>query len=160
MKSGKKEAMIDINVLRKVVHGKKVLIDSNIIIYLTEEAEPYHHLSRELFSMVEAGQTRAVISLLSVSEVMQGPLRAGKTETALAVKDYLLNFPNSQCPEITSDVLDGVGREERINWKTLRAVDSLIIATGLHARVDLFISNDRHFIDSIPSDMMLTFVDA
>lgn len=77
--------MIDIATLRKSVRGK------------TEETEPYHRLSWELFSMIEEGISSAVISILSVSEVMQGPIRAGKTDTAMAVKNYLLNFPNSNC---------------------------------------------------------------
>jgi len=149
--------MIDVKALKKAVRGKKVLIDSNIIIYLTEETEPYYHLSQELFSMLEEGACNAVMSILSVSEVMQGPLRAGKTDTAMAVKNYLFNFPNSHCQQITFEVLDRMGMDERVNWKTLRIVDSLIVASGLYAQVDLFISNDRHFINSLPTEMMLSF---
>ncbi|MBS3809704.1 MAG: type II toxin-antitoxin system VapC family toxin [Desulfobacterales bacterium] len=149
--------MIDVKTLKKSARGKKVLIDSNIIIYLTEEIEPYHRLSRELFSMIEEGASNAVISILSVSEVMQGPLRSGKTDIATAVRNYLLNFPSSHCQDITSGVLDCVGQDERVNWKTLRTMDALIIASGLYARVDLFVSNDRHFINSIPPEMMLSF---
>jgi predicted nucleic acid-binding protein len=157
MKSGKKELMIDIKTLKKSVRGKKVLIDSNIIIYLTEQTEPYYHLSRELFSMIEEGLTQAVISILSVSEVMQGPLKAGKIEIATTVKKYLLNFPNSCCQQINYEVLDQVGKDERVNWKTLRTVDSLIVASGLYAQVDLIISNDRHFIKSLPPEILFTF---
>lgn len=142
--------------LKQAVKGKKVLIDSNIIIYLTEEIEPYCSLAREVFSLVEEGGSRAVISILSISEVMQGPLRAGMIEAAMAVKDYLTNFPNSICQHITPDVLDLVGRDQRVNWKTLRAFDSLIIASGLHAHVDLFLSNDRHFARALPSAMLLS----
>lgn len=149
--------MIDVKRLKKAVHGKSVLIDSNIIIYLTEETEPYCHLSRELFSMVEEGRSNAIISILSVSEVMQGPLRAGKTDAAIAVCNYLRNFPHSICQDITFDVLDLVGKDKKVNWKALRTLDSLIIASGLHAQAELFISNDRHFIQSLPPDMLLSF---
>ncbi|MFP4194607.1 MAG: type II toxin-antitoxin system VapC family toxin [Desulfobacterales bacterium] len=149
--------MIDVRTLKKSVRGKKVLIDSNIIIYLTEEIAPHHQLSRQLFSMIEEGCGSAVISILSVSEVMQGPLRSGKIDIATSVRNYLLNFPNSHCQEITSGVLDCVGQDERVNWKTLRTMDTLIIASGLYARVDLFVSNDSHFINSIPPEMMLSF---
>lgn len=54
-------------------------------------------------------------------------------------------------------MLEHVGKDERVNWKTLRAVDSLIIASGLHAHVDLFISNDRHFIKSLLPEILLSF---
>ncbi|MFP4285062.1 MAG: type II toxin-antitoxin system VapC family toxin [Desulfovermiculus sp.] len=142
--------------MKQALTGKKVLIDSNIIIYLTEEIEPYCSLAREVFSLVEEGGGRAVISILSISEVMQGPLRAGMIEAAIAVKDYLTNFPNSICQHITSDVLDLVGRDQRVNWETLRTMDSLIIASGLHAHVDLFLSNDQHFARSLPTEMLLS----
>jgi len=157
MKSGKKELMIDIKTLKKSVRGKKVLIDSNIIIYLTEEIEPYYQLVRELFFMIEEGSSNAVMSILSVTEVMRGPLRAGKVDIAMAVKNYLINFPNSICQHITFEVLDQVGTCEKVNWKTLRAADSLIVACGLHAQVDLFISNDRHFVKSLPPERLLSF---
>src|SRR4030042_4230670 len=155
MKSGKKDPMIDIKTLKKYLRGKKVLIDSNIIIHLTEQIEPYRHVVEELFSLIEEGSSKAVISILSVSEVMRGPLRAGKIDIAMAVKSYLVNFPNSCCQQITLEVLDTVGADERVNWKTLRTIDALIVASGLCAKVDLFISNDRHLIESIPPEMLL-----
>lgn len=148
--------MIDTKTLKKSVHGKKVLIDSNIIIYLTEKIEPYYQLSRELFAMVEEGNSSAVISILSVSEVMQGPLRAGKTDIAMAVKNYLINFPNTTCQQISSEVLDLVGWDDRVSWKSLRTADSLIVASGLQAQADLFISNDSHFLKSLPPEMLLS----
>jgi predicted nucleic acid-binding protein len=157
IKSEKIKLMIDIKTLEKCVRGKKVLIDSNIIIYLTEEIEPYRQLAHQLFSMIEDGSSNAVISIISVSEVMQGPLKAGKIDTAMAVKNYLLNFPNSNCQHITLEVLDKLGTDVRVNWKTLRAVDSLIVASGLHAQADLFISNDRYFVKSLPQEMLLSF---
>lgn len=149
--------MINTGTLKKSVQGKKVLIDSNIIIYLTEEITPFNDLSRELFSIIEAGGSEAVFSILSVAEVMQGPIRAGQLRTAMTVKNYLLNFPNSFCQGITHEVIDGVGTDKRVNWKTLRTVDSLIIASGLYAGVDLFISNDRHFVKSLLPEMLLSF---
>jgi predicted nucleic acid-binding protein len=149
--------MMTLETLKNNVSGKKVLIDTNIIIYLTDEIQPYHPLSQELFTMIEQGKTKAVISILSVSEVMQGPIKAGKTNLAFEVRDYLLNFPNSQCQYITYDIVERIGNDARINWKVLRSVDSLIIACGLYTEVDLFISNDRHFIKALPSSMLLTF---
>jgi len=149
--------MIDRKRLEKAVRGKRVLIDSNIIIYLTEQTEPYYHLSHALFSMIEDGISNAVISILSVSEVMRGPVKAGKIETATAICGYLRNFPNSLCQDITVDVLAYVGSDKSVNWQSLRTVDSLIIASGLCAHAELFISNDRHFMKSLPQKMLLSF---
>lgn len=149
--------MISLKKLKNTLSGKKVLIDSNIIIYLTDAIQPYDSLSKELFTMIEEGEADAVISILSVAEVMQGPMKAGKPDIAIEVKNYLVNFPNCQCRHVTNDVLDKLGNDERINWKALRSVDSLIIASGLYSEVDLFISNDRHFINALPREMLLSF---
>ena len=45
--------------LEKSVAGRKVLIDSNIIIYLTDSVAPYDVLSRRLFEMIENGDAAA-----------------------------------------------------------------------------------------------------
>ena len=149
--------MITLKTLKNVLYGKKVLIDSNVVIYLLDAIKPYDVLSQELFAMIEGGKVEAVISILSVAEVMQGLLKAGKADIALEVKDYLVNFPNSQCQHITDDVLEKIGNDDRVNWKTLRSIDSLIIASGLYAEVDLFISNDQHFTKSLATEMLVSF---
>ena len=148
--------MISASKLKKRVAGRTILIDSNIIIYLTDSVDPYLNLAKHLFAMVEAGDATAVISILSVGEVMQGPIRQGEYDLAMRAKEYLINFPNCQCQEITCSVLDRVGNDERIVWDGLRVVDSLIIASGLISGVDLFVSNDKHFQKAIPSPMMLS----
>jgi predicted nucleic acid-binding protein len=143
--------------LKKAVAGRKVLIDSNIIIFLTDSVNPYQTLAKLLFQMVEVGDAEAVISILSVGEVMQGPINQNQPSLALQVKDYLVNFPNCRCQEITLGVLDKVGGDKNIKWKGLRIVDSLIIASGLVNGVDHFISNDRHLLKAIPTPMMISF---
>lgn len=149
--------MISASEIYRKISGKRVLIDTNIIIYLTDCIDPFDGLSRQIFDMVESGETEAVFSILSIGEVMQGPIRKLRPRIAMDVKEYLTNFPNSRCQEITYDVLDRVGMDVRIAWEKLRTADSLIIASGLSNQVDLFISNDLHFSKAIPSDLLISF---
>ena len=143
-------------VLKKKINGKKILVDTNIIIYLTDMIQPYEPLSRLIFEMIEMGDASAVLSILSVAEVMQGPIKKGHHQNAQDVKNYLLNFPNISCQEITTDVLDHIGKNNLINWSGLRTTDSLIIASGLANDVELFISNDTHFKKAIPRNLALS----
>lgn len=143
--------------LKKEITGKKVLVDSNTIIYLTDSIQPYDSLSRVVFELIEEGKVQAVFSAISIAEVMNGPLKQGLKSTALQVRDYLLNFPNSHSQDINADVIGVIGIDERISWSKLRAVDSLIIASGLINEVDLFISNDLHFKKAISTDMIIAF---
>jgi len=149
--------MIPLTDFEKAISGKTVLIDSNIIIYLTDSVSPYAALSRRLFEMIEFGEVSALISIISVGEVMQGPLKKGLDQTALAVKDYLLNFPNLFCEPITNKVLDIIGNDNRIQWSKLRTVDSLIIASALKNRVNKIISNGNHFKQALPKELLLSF---
>jgi predicted nucleic acid-binding protein len=143
--------------LKRALKGRNILVDTNIIIYLTDDIPPYASLSRILFEMVESGSAFACFSMISIAEVMQGPLRQGTTQTALDVRDYLMNFPNSNCQDINRDVIDHVGKDEQIAWSRLRTLDSLIIASGLLNHVDAFVSNDEHFRQALPSQMLRTF---
>jgi predicted nucleic acid-binding protein len=152
--------MIHSSNLEALVTGHTLLIDSNIIIYLTDSVEPYANVARLIFEMVEAGRAQAVVSILSIAEVMQGPISMGRQPLAQEVRDYLVNFPNCHCQEITQPVLETFGNDERIAWNRLRTVDGLIIASGLAAGADIFVSNDRHFIQSVPDSMLISFFDS
>jgi len=142
--------------LTKAISGKKILIDTNVVIYLTDSIEPYLSLSRLMFEMVEAGDVFAVISMMTVAEVMQGPLKKGDIETAHQVREYLLNFPNTICQEIGIDVINEVGKNRRIIWSKLRTLDSVIIASGLVHDVDWIVSNDKHFKKALPPELFLS----
>jgi len=149
--------MISLTDFENAISGKTVLFDSNIIIYLTDSVSPYVALSRRLFEMIEIGEVSALVSIISVGEVMQGPLKKGLDQTALAVKDYLLNFPNLFCEPITNKVLNIIGNDNRIQWSKLRTVDSLIIASALKNKVNKIISNDNHFKQALPEELLLSF---
>jgi predicted nucleic acid-binding protein len=142
--------------LKKILPGKKVLVDSNIIIYLTDDVEPFAPISRLIFQMIERGDLLGVFSMVSVAEVMQGPLKRGLIEKAIEAKTYLLNFPNIECQDITADVIEKIGNDQRVKWAKLRTVDALIIASGLVRDVDLIISSDAHFQSALPEDFLLS----
>ncbi len=143
--------------LKRKIEGKKILIDTNIIIYLTEKIQPYEELSRLLFEMLETGTVKGILSVVTVGEIMQGLLKKGQTDTALAIKDYLFNFPNIKCQTIDENVMEQIGRDNRVDWTRLRTLDSLIIASSLANRIDIIVSNDRHFQKAVPKDMLVSF---
>jgi len=142
--------------LKKILSGKKILVDSNIIIYLTDAIQPFAPVSRVIFQMIEKGDVFAVFSIVSIAEVMQGPIRRGLVQNAMDAKTYLFNFPNTSCQEITTQVIDKIGKDQRIEWTKLRTIDALIIASGLVNEVDLIVSNDAHFQSALPENLLLS----
>jgi predicted nucleic acid-binding protein len=143
--------------LEKKLSRKRVLIDTNIIIYLTDAVPPYADLARGVFRNLEAGRFSAVFSLVSVAEIICGPLRNGLGEAAFRARDYLLNFPNATCPPVDEGVISAVGVDTRVKWARLRAADALIIATGLVHGVDCFLSNDLRWRGALAEELLLTF---
>ena len=148
---------VSVSMVRKALSGKRVLVDSNVIIYLTDAIKPYEELSRYLFQMIEKGDVYALFSMVSVAEVMLGPMKKGLIQNAMDVKTYLLNFPNSSCQDITGEVLDKIGKDQRVKWPKLRTVDALIIASGLVNNVDRIVSNDVHFQNALPETLLFSF---
>ena len=144
-------------VLGRTLRGRNILVDTNIIIYLTDDIQPYASLSRVLFEMIESGAIFAYFSIVSIAEVLNGPLRKGMKQRAFDVRDYLMNFPNTECQDINRGVIDRIGDETEIDWPKVRTLDSLIIASGLVNNVDIIVSNDAHFRQAIPSKMILSF---
>jgi predicted nucleic acid-binding protein len=150
-------SLISLHDFKKAVSGKRLLIDTNVIIYLTDSITPYNTLSSLLFEMIEKEEADAVISIISVVEIMRGPLKNNLIQNAKDVKKYLMNFPNISCQEITDDVLEHIGIHPQIDWPSLRTIDSVIIASGLLNNVDLIVSNDFHFKKALPKEFILTF---
>jgi predicted nucleic acid-binding protein len=148
--------LVSLPMLKKALSGKRVLVDSNVIIYLTDAIKPYEELSRYLFQMIEKGDTYALFSMVSIAEVMLGPIKKGLIQNAMDVKTYLLNFPNSSCQDITGEVLDKIGKDQRVKWPKLRTVDALIIASGLVNNVDRIVSNDVHFQNALPDTLLFS----
>lgn len=143
--------------LERHLAGRRVLIDTNVIIYLTDEVQPYAELARGVFRALEAGRFTAVFSLASVAEMICGPLRRGLTEPAMRTRDYLLNFPHAECRRVDEDVIAAIGVDARVRWERMRAADALIVASGLVEGVDRFLSNDLRWRGALPEELLLTF---
>jgi predicted nucleic acid-binding protein len=57
----------------------------------------------------------------------------------------------------TPDEVEKYGKNSKIKWPKLRTVDGLIIASALKNDVDKIISNDRHFQQALPKDLIIPF---
>ena len=83
--------MITVSNLEKKVLGKDVLIDTNIVIYLTDTVSPYDVLSRRLFEMVELYATIDKVQLF-LSQLIQMYFFHLSTQMLLHISALLLQF--------------------------------------------------------------------
>ena len=63
---------------------KKVGLDSSILIYHLEDLEPYSNLTENIFAAVAEGFLSAVLSTVSVTELLVQPFAAGHQDRIAA----------------------------------------------------------------------------
>ena len=118
-----------------------VALDTAPFIYFIEEHETYLPVVEPLFAAIDAGRLTAVISALTLLEVLVVPLRAA--DVALA-RRYEALFSGSR-GLVLADVSRAVLRDAAAlrAATSLRTPDAIQIATALQHRCSAFITNDR-----------------
>ena len=125
------------NELKKL---KKAGLDSSILIYHLEDLEPYANLTENIFAAVAEGSLIAVLSTVSVTELLVQPFTAGQQDRIAALERFLFSLPNTELK--SPDYL--IAREAaRLRSKyRIRTPDALLMATSIIEKADAFITND------------------
>jgi len=119
---------------------KKVGLDSSILIYHLEDLEPYSNLTEHIFAMIAEGSISAVISTVSVTELLVQPFTTGQQDRIETFERFLFSFPNK---ELKSPDYAIAREAARLRSKyRVRTPDALLIATSLNEKADAFITND------------------
>lgn len=117
----------------------RVFFDTNIFIYLVEEAGDRYARVREILERMSARNDELLTSAMTLGEVLVKPLAAGDAEWAERYEKLLatpgvsvLPF-DSACARIYARLRSDI---------TLKAPDAIQLACAANARCDLFITND------------------
>lgn len=92
---------------------------------------------------VRSGRNSAVVSTVTVTELLVHPLRAGRAETYRELIDLLRYFPNLHLRGVDFDVAETAARLRAEHG--LRTPDALIVATGLVGAVPHLVTNDKEW---------------
>jgi predicted nucleic acid-binding protein len=123
--------------LRKL---KKVGLDSSILIYHLEDIEPYANLTENIFAAVAEGFLSAVLSTVSVTELLVQPFAAGHQNRIAAFERFLFSLPNTELKSPDYPIAREAARL-RAKYK-LRTPDALLLVTSINGKADSFITND------------------
>jgi predicted nucleic acid-binding protein len=123
--------------LRKL---KKLGLDSSILIYHLEDLEPYADLTEDIFATVAEGFLSAVISTVSVTELLVQPFASGQQDRIEAFERFLFSLPNTELKSPDYPIAREAARL-RSKYK-IRTPDALLIATSINEKADAFITND------------------
>jgi predicted nucleic acid-binding protein len=129
--------------LDDIPDGSRVALDSSTLIYFIEEHDVFGPLVDPLFEAVAEGRLTAVVSVISLVEVLVGPLRDGNATLASQYQELLLNSAAVSVATIDNDVAL-VAAAIRSEHK-LALPDALIAATATVHQCVCLVANDAVF---------------
>lgn len=126
-----------VRVLRKFT---KVGLDSSIAIYHLEDIAPYADLTEVAFAAIAAGAPTAVLSTISVTELLVKPFAEERRDLVAACERFVLALPNAAIVPPSYAVAKEAARL-RARYG-VRTPDALLVATALRERAGAFLTND------------------
>ncbi len=115
-------------------------LDSSILIYHLEDIEPYSELTEITFTTIAGGARRAVLSTISVTELLIQPFADGEKVRVDTFERFILSLPNTVLvpPDYT---IARVAARLSATYD-IRTPDALIAATALEEKAQAFLTND------------------
>ena len=118
----------------------RVGIDSSILIYHLEDAAPYSELTEAAFGVIATGRPEAVLSTISVAEVLVKPYVERQLARVAAFERFVMSLPNTSVIAPSMTVAKDAARL-RARYG-IRLPDALLVATSRQAGAQAFLTND------------------
>ena len=118
----------------------KVGLDSSVAIYHLEDIAPYADLTEVVFAAIAGGSLAAVLSTISVTELLVKPFAEGREEQVAAFERFILSLPNAAVVPPSYPVAREAARLRAIYG--VRTPDAFLVATALGEQAGAFLTND------------------
>ena len=120
-----------------------VALDTCVWIYHLEGNPDYRGLTSEILHAVSTGKCTAVVSELTLMELLVRPLQLEREDVVDEYEALLTHFPNVSLVAIRREILlKAAALRARYG---LRTPDAVIVATGILHGATRIITNDRHW---------------
>jgi predicted nucleic acid-binding protein len=118
----------------------RVGIDSAVLIYHLEDIEPYSELTEAALGTIAAGRPAAVVSTISLAEVLVKPYRDRQPARIAAIEGFVTSMPNTS---VLAPSLTAAKDAARLRAKYgIRLPDALLVATSREQGAQAFLTND------------------
>ena len=125
--------------------GATVLVDTNPIIYVFE-GSPLAAQFMSVFEAIDAGRIQAVVTPITVAEVVCGPMKAGNEALAERYRYALCSGIGWSLREMDADIAMLAARL-RLQHR-IKLPDAIQLATAVHEGCHALITYDRDFGDA------------
>jgi predicted nucleic acid-binding protein len=130
---------------RALREGDRVLLDTTSLLAYFDPRELVSSLAiHTVDELVHSGRNPAVVSMVSVMEVLVRPLRSGVSGPYDQLIDFLTRFPNLRSMPIDLPVAQEAASLRATH--RLSTADALIVATGIVAQVHHLVTNDADWV--------------
>lgn len=118
-------------------------IDSSVLIYHLEDLLPYSELTEMIFSSLAEGDlaVAAVISTISVTELLVKPFAEGEEEKIKVFESFLQGLPHTTMVAPSYEIAKGAARLRGLYG--LRTPDAIMLSTALSEGARGFLTNDE-----------------
>jgi predicted nucleic acid-binding protein len=126
--------------LGKLKKLTRIGMDSSVLIYHLEDIPPYADLTETVFGAVMDGSLRAVVSTISVTELLVKPFSENQLDRVSALERFLFSLPNTDLVP-TSYPISKEAARLRAKYR-IRTPDAILLATALIEKAEAFLTND------------------
>lgn len=120
--------------------GRRVLLDTNVVIYFLENSPVFGPAAKGLFRLIEAGRLQGRLSVVSVLELVVKPFKTGSERLLRDVELFLNHFPHLRLLDVTRPVAVKAAQVRAATG--LKTPDAILVATAaLHDCA--LVGNDR-----------------
>lgn len=119
---------------------KRVCLDSSILIYHLEDLAPYAELTELIFVLLAKGEFSAILSTISVTELLVKPMASEKEDQIEVCERFLQGLPHT---DIVAPDYEIAREAARLQGRYgLRTPDALLLSTSLKRGAKAFLTND------------------
>ncbi len=119
---------------------KRLYLDTAPLIYYVEENPSYINRMDAVIDHIEQLSIEAVSSVITLTEVLNYPIRLGRADLEQTYRNILLNNSTFALMTVTAKIAESAAHlRARYN---LRTPDALHLATALETSCEAFLTND------------------
>jgi predicted nucleic acid-binding protein len=119
----------------------RIGLDSSVLIYHLEDVRPYSDLTEDLFAAIGRGTPGAVLSTISMAELLVKPWKERQPGRVAACTRFVTSLPHARVVAPDVEVASEAARLRASHG--IRLPDALLVATARRERAEAFLTNDR-----------------
>jgi predicted nucleic acid-binding protein len=122
-----------------------VALDSNILIYILDDASPFSKPAQELLKRLESTEASVYLSTVARTEILHRPYQVS-VEIGDKTKQFLSSFGFISFVSVSEEIADKAAELCAKVGAKLKSIDSIHLATALDSGATEFWTNDHELL--------------